>query len=98
MQGQSEHKKGLPAHTSQQGMLYGVNQVLREAPPEGRLYRHRTTKEENRKVSTVVKGRDRSYGDGSWQMEDEYAMGLKCSYMPVKKPYLIDDASRSVEK
>ena len=25
-------------------------------------------------------------------MEDEYAMGLKNSYMPVKRPYLIDDA------
>jgi len=31
-------------------------------------------------------------------MEDEYAMGLKNSYMPVKRPYLIDDANRSVEK
>jgi hypothetical protein len=36
-------------------MLYGINQVLREAPPEGRLYRHRTTREELKKVSTVVK-------------------------------------------
>ena len=25
-------------------------------------------------------------------MEDEYAMGLTNSYMPVKRPYLIDDA------
>ena len=58
-------QKGLPAHTIQQGMLCGINQVLREAPPEGRLYRQRTTREEHWKVSTVVKWRDRSYGDGS---------------------------------
>ena len=58
-------QKGLPAHTKQQGMLYGINQVLREAPPEGRLYRHRMTREELWKVSTVIKWRDRSYGDGS---------------------------------
>ena len=58
-------QKGLPAHTKQQGMLCGINQVLREAPPEGRLYRHRTTREELWKVSTVVKWRDRSYGYGS---------------------------------
>jgi hypothetical protein len=32
------------------------------------------------------------------RMEDEYAMGLKNSYMPVKRPYLINDANRDVEK
>lgn len=30
-------------------------------------------------------------------MEDEYAMGLKNSYMPVKRPDLIDDANQSAE-
>ena len=30
-------------------------------------------------------------------MEDEYAMGLKNSYMPVKRPYLIDDANPNAE-
>ena len=54
-------QKGLPAHTKDnRGCHAVINQVLREAPPEGRLYRHRTTREELWKVSTVVKWRGRS--------------------------------------
>ena len=51
-------QKGLPAHTKDnRGCHAVINQVLMEAPPEGRLYRHRTTREELWKVSTVVKWR-----------------------------------------
>ena len=87
MQGQdSELKRGSRPTQNMRGYNMALIQVLREASPEGRLYRQRMTREEHQKVSTVIIWRDRSYG--SWIVT--YGR-VKCnetqdSYMPVKRP------------
>ena len=87
MQGKnSEHKRGSRPTQNNKGYNMALIQVLREASPEGRLYRQRMTREEHQKVLTVVIWRDRSYG--SWIVTHGR---FKCndnqnSYMLVKRP------------